>query len=45
MTRMKEDGCLTSLILGSILDHIFDPKKDKIFAFYISNNTWKMKHM
>ena len=36
MTRMKEDGCLTSLILGSILDHIFDPKKDNPRLLFIS---------
>ena len=27
---MKEDDILTFLILGSILDYIFDPKKDKL---------------
>ena len=29
---IKEDDVLTFLILGPILDHIFDPKKDKLFC-------------
>ena len=29
---MKEDDVLTFLILGSILDHIFGPKKDTLFC-------------
>ena len=28
---IKEDDVLTFLILGPILDHIFGPKKDKLF--------------
>ena len=31
---MKEDDVLTFLILGSILDHIFGPKKDKL-SFHV----------
>ena len=29
---IKEDDVLTFLILGPILDHIFGPKKDKLFC-------------
>ena len=31
MACIKEDDVLTFLILGSILDHIFGPRKDKLF--------------
>ena len=32
IASIKEDDALTFLILGPILDHIFGPKKDKLFG-------------
>ena len=35
IARIKEDDALTFLILGSILDYIFGPKKNNFFAQYL----------
>ena len=43
----NEDHVLTFLILGFILDHIFGPKKDKLFCpvFVFHKMKMKMKTM